>query len=167
MPDHPLPEELNAFLDEASLTARRPPFPRLIPLCAYALAALVAARRAHARLHVRELPLLNENAAATGKSWEQWSASDHLYSQHIASVVPSVARYLPFRSDCLIQALAARRMLLRRCLGSEIRIGVLKRDAASLASHAWLVAGEHVVIGGDVADYTTVMEGSGPENPSA
>lgn len=72
----------------------------------------------------------------------------------VAFAIPRAAARVPWRSDCLVQALAARRWLERRGIGSRLRIGVRKDQSASLAAHAWLRAGDRIVVGGDVADFT-------------
>lgn len=79
--------------------------------------------------------------------------SDVLYVERVAYVIPRVAAYLPWRSDCLVQALAARRWLKRKGIPSTLRIGV-KRESGNFSSHAWLVHGDRIVTGGDISGYT-------------
>ena len=50
------------------------------------------------------------------------------------------------------QALAARRWLARRGIGSNVHIGV-RKDQLCFQAHAWLKVGERIVTGGDVSSY--------------
>lgn len=71
----------------------------------------------------------------------------------IAFAIPRMAARVPWRSDCLVQALAAQRWLERQGIGSTIHIGVRSDGDRSLDAHAWLTAGDRVVVGGDVGQY--------------
>ncbi len=64
-----------------------------------------------------------------------------------------MAPRVPWRSDCLIQCIAARRWLSRQAIASRIAIGVKRGDNGVMLAHAWLCAGEIVVTGGDVSDF--------------
>lgn len=75
----------------------------------------------------------------------------------IAYVLPRVGRRVPWRSDCLVQALAARRWLARHAIPSAIRIGGRTR-ADRFDAHAWLVAGGMIVTGWDNAEFDTYAE---------
>jgi len=59
---------------------------------------------------------------------------------------------VPWRSDCLIQALAARRWLARAAAPSDVCIGV-RKDEQGFQAHAWLKVGERIVTGGDISSY--------------
>lgn len=72
----------------------------------------------------------------------------------VAFAIPRAARRVPFRSDCLIQALAARRWLHRRGIAARVTIGVKPHGTGRLDAHAWLEAGGRIVTGGDIADYS-------------
>jgi Transglutaminase-like superfamily len=52
-------------------------------------------------------------------------------------LVDVAARYAPVRPTCLTRALVLSRILGRRGLASELRIGVAHRDGG-LAAHAWV-----------------------------
>src|SRR5690348_10053639 len=56
----------------------------------------------------------------------------------IAWAIAAAARRAPWRADCLLQAMAARRWLDRYGLPSEFFVGVAKDANACLISHAWL-----------------------------
>lgn len=61
-----------------------------------------------------------------------------------------LARRMPWRTTCLVQAVAGKLLLARRGIASTIRFGVTTNGGA-LAAHAWLIVGNDTVLGGDVA----------------
>lgn len=63
---------------------------------------------------------------------------------------------VPWKSDCLIQALAAWRWLGSKGIATSIRVGVRKDEPSGLAAHAWLTLGETVVFGGDVEPFVAL-----------
>jgi len=81
----------------------------------------------------------------------------------IGRTVSSVARHLPFRALCLQQAIAVRRMLRRRGITAEVRLGVDPVRVAAMArspgtaaaacktgdgaAHAWVLLGDEVICG--------------------
>lgn len=75
----------------------------------------------------------------------------------IAYVVPRIGRRVPWRSDCLVQAVAAQRWLARYAIPSSIRIGGRTR-ANRFDAHAWLVAAGTIVTGWDNAEFETYAE---------
>lgn len=64
-------------------------------------------------------------------------------SWSVGAVVP----WMPFRTLCLQQAIAARAMLARRGIGSVLHLGVQGLTGAKLEAHAWLDAGGLAVTG--------------------
>ena len=52
-----------------------------------------------------------------------------------------VAPWMPFRTLCLQQAIAARAMLARRGIDSVLHLGVCDPTGTALEAHAWLDAG--------------------------
>lgn len=71
----------------------------------------------------------------------------------VAYLIPRIAARLPWRADCLVQALAAKRWLERLGVATSIHIGVHKDRRVEFEAHAWLTAGDRVVTGGDIARY--------------
>lgn len=61
--------------------------------------------------------------------------------------IAAVAPWLPFRTQCLQQAIAARTMLARRGIGSVLHLGVGDPTGTILVAHAWLDAGRLQVTG--------------------
>lgn len=74
----------------------------------------------------------------------------------IAWSVRNAARLVP-GATCLTQASAGQLLLAQRGHGSTVRLSVPARAAApgKLAPHAWLMAGNTIVLGGTVADYAS------------
>lgn len=68
----------------------------------------------------------------------------------IARIEQSVARRLPFQSNCLDQSVALWSMLLRRGVAAEMHIGG-RKEAANFEAHAWVEAGGNALPdGGEV-----------------
>lgn len=62
-----------------------------------------------------------------------------------------VADRLPWRSTCLVRALAGAMLLRRRGItGATIRLGV-RKTADKLEAHAWLLFGPEALLGGEEA----------------
>ncbi|AKQ41542.2 hypothetical protein CP97_05165 [Aurantiacibacter atlanticus] len=72
-------------------------------------------------------------------------------------VLPRVAYRMPFRSDCLVQAMAAQDWLLEQGIASSIVIGVVGGEGRAFESHAWLTYGREIVTGGDVEAYRPIL----------
>ena len=78
--------------------------------------------------------------------------------EQVAFAIPRVARRLPWRADCLVQALAGEHWLRSRGVAAQVVIGVRKEGPASLDAHAWLEAGGQIVTGGDVAMFLPLAD---------
>lgn len=73
--------------------------------------------------------------------------------RRIAYMIPRVAARLPWRADCLVQALAAQSWLSRHRIRTSLTLGVPRNKPVDFVAHAWLTAGDRIVTGGDVSDY--------------
>ncbi|MFO7856327.1 MAG: lasso peptide biosynthesis B2 protein [Paracoccaceae bacterium] len=67
--------------------------------------------------------------------------------REIGRALAGLSRRMPWRSDCLVQALAARLWLDALGAHSELRLGAWREDDA-VAAHAWLLSDGEVVTGG-------------------
>jgi hypothetical protein len=119
------------------------------------LIELVRARLAFDRLEAREI--LARNAAVAGAAKTAPESVDPTLAARIGYILPRLADRLPWRSDCVIQAMAAQTWLAAHGLASEIQIGVERPDNAPFGAHAWLVHGGKVVTGGDIDRYTPLV----------
>jgi hypothetical protein len=72
-----------------------------------------------------------------------------------------MARRVPWRSDCMVQAMAAQRWLASSNIPSTMTIGVRKDAPEGFGAHAWLQVGDAMVTGGDFSSYVAI-EISGP-----
>lgn len=81
------------------------------------------------------------------------TSQDLLLVRRVAFAIPRVAARLPWRADCLVQALAAQRWLARRGIASALSIGVSNNAAEGFLAHAWLKVGDELVTGGDITRY--------------
>ncbi len=67
--------------------------------------------------------------------------------------VQRAASIVPFRSDCLIQAYAARQWLAEDGIASDLKLGARRDAKGGLDAHAWLVWNGEVVTGGDISGF--------------
>jgi hypothetical protein len=78
-------------------------------------------------------------------------------SKLIASIVNGLALRTPWKSTCLVKALAASKMFQKRNLPHSIHFGMKKNDSGKYEAHAWVAVGDRIVIGGDaVGEYKEV-----------
>jgi hypothetical protein len=146
------------------MTARPYPLPVKLALGAEALVAL-----AHARLILhRTSPadVLRRNAETEARAARR-SVSDSETAEscaRIGFIVPRAALRLPWRADCLVQALAGQAMLLRRGIASTIAVGAAKHPDNSLEAHAWLLCGSEVILGGDISRFEPLLDPGATRN---
>ena len=75
----------------------------------------------------------------------------------VSWAIDAAGRRTPWKSTCLVRALAAHAMLHRRGISSTLYLGVDPGSgpARTLDAHAWLRSGTCVVTGGEVMDRFT------------
>ncbi len=66
----------------------------------------------------------------------------------VAQAIARASGRMPWRSTCLVQALAAQWMLSRRKHEARLRLGVARNGRANLDAHAWLESAGVLVTGG-------------------
>jgi hypothetical protein len=136
-------------------------------LAAYALrgfAELVRARIIFARLEASEI-LARNLAVARLAAQGSAAAADPDHLARMAFVLPRLSARLPWRSDCLVQAIAAQNWLAASRLAGEIQIGVERPADGPFGAHAWLVHAGMVITGGDIARYERLL-GESPLAPA-
>jgi hypothetical protein len=135
---------------------------RLSPADALAVArAMLEVARARLilrRLGAADISQLNLRAARRARG----GPPDPGLVRRVARIVPVAARRVPWRSDCLVQAIAAQNWLAAAGVAGQIVIGV-DRAGSDLESHAWLQVGETIVTGGAVDRYTVFLAGQGSD----
>ena len=84
----------------------------------------------------------------------------HRLIDRVAFAIPCMGARVPWRADCLVQAMAAQRWLSSRGVATSLVVGVRKPAAADFGAHAWLMAGGRVVTGGEVSPYKPIFQQS-------
>ena len=118
---------------------------------------LAHANRRFRRLTPRELHVLDSGPDGPEQAL---SASQRALVERVAYALPVMGLRMPWRSDCLVQAVAARRWLASAGVAADICLGVVK-DEADFRAHAWSKVGERIVTGGDVAEYAQLPPARG------
>lgn len=129
---------------------------------AKAVAELARANRIHRHTPVERLQLMTAESTRAHRplSKREWSLV-----ARVAYVVPLMGARVPWRSDCLVQALAARHWLSRASIPSDLCIGV-RKDELGFEAHAWLKVGDQIVIGGDTSTYAELRKAESEQNQS-
>jgi hypothetical protein len=130
--------------------------------CFVAMAAkeLFIARVRHATLPtVTIVKELQVEASATPTAVGADAAREALLARMSWAISAAAAR-VPWRSDCLLQVMAADRWLRRIGLRPEFFLGVAKDEAGLFKAHAWLRCDDVLVTGGDCDGFWTLI---GPE----
>lgn len=143
--------------------------PWLIAYALRGLAELVRARIIFAGLEAKSVPARNRSAR------EQAHPKTSLTQKALARisyVLPRLSDRLPWRSDCMIQAIAAQNWLSAYGAASEIQIGVENPRGGKFGAHAWLMHDGVVVTGGDITRYQTILadsqsDGDSTKSPSS
>jgi hypothetical protein len=56
------------------------------------------------------------------------------------------SHYSPWRNKCLVQSLAARKMLKKRGITSQLSLGLRKDQEKKMLAHAWIKVGEKEIV---------------------
>ncbi|MFC3100216.1 lasso peptide biosynthesis B2 protein [Altererythrobacter lauratis] len=123
--------------------------------------AAAACELARARWQLRhvvghDLGVRNRAAQISGKAPRLDPLTQSAVRAHLARAVPRMAGLVPWRSDCLVQAMAAQEMLRRFGISARIVIGAKKSLGEGFAPHAWLKSGTCIITGGEIDDYAVL-----------
>lgn len=120
---------------------------------------------ATARIALRTITpeqVLQRNVASGERARREARVADPARTARICDdagfFISRMALRLPWRSDCLVQALAGQQWLAKEGIASEIVVGTAKQADGSLLSHAWLKHETRIVLGGDISIYTPLLE---------
>lgn len=144
-------------------SAKRPRFadiPWLVAFCVRGLGELVRARIVFGRLEAKGIPNRNNEAKAEADKKRASKGSvgpSEATLARIAFVIPRISDRLPWRSDCMVQAIAGQNWLSSMDAYGEIQIGVENPADGKFGAHAWLMHGESVVTGGDISRYAPIL----------
>lgn len=132
---------------------------RLVAKACYAAALLAAARVALRRITPQAVLTRNQQIAALAALSSR--ATDPVEITHCcneaAFFITRMAARVPWRSDCLVQALAGQQWLARAGIVSKIVIGTAKCDDGGLEAHAWLHQQRQIVMGGNISGYQRLL----------
>lgn len=76
--------------------------------------------------------------------------------RRVARAIERASRVTPWVSNCLPQAMTAKRMLKKRGLRSTLYLGIARENGEKLSAHAWLRCGQFFVTGGQGRGFTVV-----------
>jgi hypothetical protein len=78
----------------------------------------------------------------------------------VSSVINGLSKRTIWTSTCLIKAMAAHKMLIKRGIKHQLHFGVAKNDDKTLEAHAWLSVNDVILVGGeDVKSFKEVKGG--------
>ncbi|WP_086738237.1 lasso peptide biosynthesis B2 protein [Erythrobacter colymbi] len=132
-------------------------------LATEAFLALLWARFMLQRTTPRDVLRLNH--AASDRAASGGSRADPVAvaagCEDVVFIIPRLAPRVPWRSDCLVQAMAGQRMLARRGIAGDIAVGTTKNAAGEFEAHAWLNASGQTILGGDVSRFEPLLRSDG------
>lgn len=65
----------------------------------------------------------------------------------VSLAIETMSKYTFWESACLVQAIAATRMLNRRKIPTTLYLGIARDQAGKMEAHAWVRSGSHYVTG--------------------
>lgn len=110
--------------------------------------------RAHIVLSTRSRLRVGQEGRVGASGHARLTPSQARLLARVAWAIPRAAVVVPWRSDCLRQAEAARHWLLGQGVASEMRLGARKTAVGTPEMHAWLMVDERVVTGGDISGFS-------------
>lgn len=97
--------------------------------------------------------LLSQRESAQSDASPVLSERQKRLVSRVSFAVSLMGARAPWRSDCLVQALAAERWLRGKNIATQLHIGVRKQMPHEFEAHTWLKVGDEVVTGGDIAGF--------------
>ncbi|MGG0492193.1 lasso peptide biosynthesis B2 protein [Priestia megaterium] len=77
--------------------------------------------------------------------------------KEVSKAIEIMSRHTLWESKCLVQAMAAMKMLKRRKIESTLYMGMAKDEHGALIAHAWLRSGSFYVTGSEGMERFTVV----------
>jgi len=90
-------------------------------------------------------PFLGQHMASSDENDENGDRETVIF---VSRAIRTMSRHLPWECKCLAQAISGKMMLGRRQVPSTLYLGVSKKEDGNLNAHAWLRAGEIIILGG-------------------
>lgn len=78
--------------------------------------------------------------------------------QQITKAIRVISRYTPWKSTCMVRAVAGLKMLEKRGIESTLYMGVARDKQGQMIAHAWLRSGAYYVSGDDAMQGFVVVE---------
>lgn len=75
----------------------------------------------------------------------------------ISQAIHLASKYTLWKSQCLVKAIAAMKMLERRKIDSTLYLGTAKEESGKLIAHAWLRSGPFYITGAEGMERFTVV----------
>ena len=119
--------------------------------------ALLRARIVLARVPIRELIEALQNGQSDPTDMKL-STVDKERLRQLCWALATAAGNLPWRTDCLVQVIAADRILRRLGWQPEFYLGVRKDDSGSFFAHAWLKYRGVEVVGGSSHEFAALLD---------
>jgi hypothetical protein len=76
---------------------------------------------------------------------------DWTYIDTVSRQIKNMSRFVPWTSNCLVQATVGKILLRKKKIRSTVSFGV-KKEGGKMEAHAWLTVYHKIVIGGEIAD---------------
>jgi len=103
--------------------------------------------------------VLQRHWGESGSESQETETDDHYrYAYRVSKVVNGVSNRTEWESKCLVRALTARKLLLRKGITCTLYLGVGKDENGKMIAHAWLRSGEMYVTGGNGSEYANVAK---------
>jgi hypothetical protein len=81
----------------------------------------------------------------------------------ISQAVRVMSRHTVWESQCLVRAIAAKKMLERRRIGSTLYLGTARDESGNLIAHAWLRSGPFYITGAEERKRFTAVAAFGTD----
>jgi len=144
---------------------RQYPIAILLFNAARATVLLFRARLALLRIGPKDVVELNRSSNVTSRPLASRQGVRE-QCDRAAFFIDRMAARVPWRADCLVQALAGRRWLQKEGIPSRISVGATRDREGSLEAHAWLLCEDRIVLGGDVTRFKVLLDpGTPPVEP--
>lgn len=111
----------------------------------------------HALHRIGPVGVQQRNAKAAGCARFRPEALTHRACDRVGFIIPRMARRVPWRADCLVQALAGQRWLRAEGIASEIVVGTARNPDGRFEAHAWLRRDGQVILGGDISRFAPLL----------
>lgn len=76
----------------------------------------------------------------------------------VSTAIAIASRYTPWKSTCMVRAIAAMRMLEKRQIESTLYLGTTRDENKSLIAHAWLRSGSLYISGAEEMERFTIVQ---------